>query len=99
MDTLLLFRKRTPLVEDHIPWLRGGEEHSWTARRNRTGKAAVSAILVRALLSTLDGCVLEAHSIHFRCICPGDRALAHPPRHHRRMLAGLVYFPLWCPAW
>ncbi len=61
MDTVLLFRKRTPLTDDRLPWLRGAEEHSWTARRNASGKGVVSAILVRALLSALDGSVLEAH--------------------------------------
>jgi MoxR-like ATPase len=60
MDIFLLFRKRTPLSDDRIPWLRGAEEHTWTARRNSTGKGTVSAILVRALLSTMDGSVLEA---------------------------------------
>lgn len=51
MDTVLLFRKRTPLTDDRLPWLRGSEEHPWTARRNTSGKGVVSAILVRALLS------------------------------------------------
>jgi hypothetical protein len=61
MDTVLLFRKRTPLTDDRLPWLRGSEEHPWAARRNASGKGVVSAILVRALLSALDGSVLEAH--------------------------------------
>jgi hypothetical protein len=60
MDTVLLFRKRTPLTDDHLPWLRGSEEHSWTARRNTSGKGVVSAILVRALLRAVEGSVLEA---------------------------------------
>jgi hypothetical protein len=60
MDTVLLFRKRTPLTEDGLPWLRGSEEHPWAARRNTSGKGVVSAILVRALLSALEGSVLEA---------------------------------------
>jgi len=60
MDTVLLFRKRTPLTEDGLPWLRGAEEHPWMARRNASGKGVVSAILVRALLSALEGNVLEA---------------------------------------
>lgn len=34
MDTVLLFRKRTPLTDDRLPWLRGSEEHPWIARRN-----------------------------------------------------------------
>jgi MoxR-like ATPase len=61
MDTALLFRKHTPLSDDHLPWLRGAEEHKWTARRNTSGKGVVSAILVRALINTLDGNALEAH--------------------------------------
>lgn len=61
MDTVLLFRKRSPLTDDRLPWLRGSEEHSWTARRNTSGKGVVSAILVRALLSALEGSVLEAN--------------------------------------
>ena len=61
MDTTLLFRKRTALTEDHMPWLCGAEEHIWIARRNTSGKGAASAILVRGLLSALDGNVLEAH--------------------------------------
>jgi MoxR-like ATPase len=60
MDTVLLFRKRTPLTDDRLPWLRGSEEHPWAARRNTSGKGVVSAILVRALLSALEGSVLEA---------------------------------------
>jgi hypothetical protein len=60
MDTVLLFRKRTPLTEDGLPWLRGLQEHPWTARRNTSGKGVVSAILVRALLSALEGSVLKA---------------------------------------
>ncbi len=61
MNTVLLFRKRTPLTDDRLPWLRGSEEHFWTARRNTSGKGVISAILVRALLSALEGSVLEAN--------------------------------------
>jgi len=60
MNTVLLFRKRSPLTEDGLPWLRGAEEHPWTAKRNLSGKGVVSAILTRALLSALSGCVLNA---------------------------------------
>ena len=31
MDTLLLFRKRTPLTDDRLPCLCGSEEHPWAA--------------------------------------------------------------------
>jgi hypothetical protein len=61
MDVMLLFRKHSPLSEDGLPWLSGAEEHAWTARRNTSGKGAVSAILVRSLLCTLEGNVLEAY--------------------------------------
>lgn len=55
MNVDLLFRKRTPLTEWGLPWLRGGETHPWAANRNPNGEACVSAILVRSLLSALDG--------------------------------------------
>jgi hypothetical protein len=62
MDIQLLFRKSTPLIDDHLPWLAGSEEHRFIARRNPSGRGIVSAILVRALMSTLEGNVLEAYS-------------------------------------
>ncbi len=49
MEISLLFRKRSPLADDGLPWLSGNERHTWCAHRNGTGEAAVSAILVRAL--------------------------------------------------
>jgi hypothetical protein len=61
MDTMLLFRKHTPMAEDGLPWLSGAEEHDWPARRNTGGRGVVSAILVRSLLCTLEGNVLEAY--------------------------------------
>jgi hypothetical protein len=68
MDIQLLFRKHTPLTDDHLPWLCGAEEHTWVARRNESGKGVVSAILVRAILSSLEGNVLEA-----RCSAPAEK--------------------------
>ena len=62
VDIWLLFRKKTPMNNEGIPWLKGAEEHAFTAKRNTTGRAAVSAILVRALLACLDGAVLYAES-------------------------------------
>jgi len=93
MDTMLLFRKRTPLTDDHLPWLRGGEEHPWLARRNSRGKGVVSAILGRALASVLDGSMLKA--CHFRS-ANHVRAIActYNTRHHLRVLAGFVDKPL-----
>ena len=60
MNVDLLFRKRTPLTEWGLPWLRGGETHPWAARRNPNREACVSAILVRSLLSALEGSILSA---------------------------------------
>ena len=61
MDTVMLIRKRTPLTDDILPWLRSSKEHTWTARRNTSGMSIVSAILVRTLLRVLDGRVFEAN--------------------------------------
>ena len=50
MDTSLLFRKRHALADEGLPWLRGDERSAaWCARRNMTGEAGVSAILIRAV--------------------------------------------------
>lgn len=51
MDTVLLLSKRSPLTDDRLSWLCGSEEHSWTTRRNTSGKGVVPAIMVRRLLS------------------------------------------------
>jgi MoxR-like ATPase len=42
-----------------LPWLTGGQEHDQCARRNKTGRASVSTLLVKALLSALSGKVLS----------------------------------------
>jgi MoxR-like ATPase len=60
MEDYLLFRKRSPLEEEGLGFLLGCEEHTCTARRNRTGRASSSATFLRALLSCLEGKVLEA---------------------------------------
>ncbi len=50
MDIGLLFRKRHALSDEGLPWLRGDERSAaWCARRNTTGEAGVSAILIRAV--------------------------------------------------
>ena len=49
MDIGLLFRKRNALTDEGLPWLRGDERGPWCARRNLTGEAGVSAILIRAV--------------------------------------------------
>ena len=50
MDIGLLFRKRHALNDEGLPWLRGDERNTaWCARRNTTGEAGVSAILIRAV--------------------------------------------------
>jgi len=60
MDIYLLFRKKSPLTEEGLPWLRGAFEHEFTAQRNASGRAVVSALLVRSLLACLDGAVKDA---------------------------------------
>lgn len=32
MDTVMLFRKRPPLTDDRLPWLRCTDDHLWTDR-------------------------------------------------------------------
>lgn len=49
MDIGLLFRKRHALTDEGLPWLRGDERGTWCARRNLSGEAGVSAILIRAV--------------------------------------------------
>ena len=51
MDIYLYFAKKSPLTKDGLPWLRGLGVLSFTAKRNTSGSASVSAILVRALLA------------------------------------------------
>jgi hypothetical protein len=63
MDIYLLFRKKPPLTEEGRPVnrfanaLRGALEREFTARRNSSGRAVVSVLLVRSLLAYLDGAV------------------------------------------
>ncbi len=70
MNISLLFRKHTPLSEDGLPWLDAGEVYPFPAKRNPTGAVRISAILVRSLLSILEGYVLEAR-------CDGDFVAAY----------------------
>lgn len=70
MNISLLFRKHTPLSEDGLPWLDAGEVYPFPAKRNPTGAVRISAILVRSLLSILEGYVLEAR-------CEGDFVAAY----------------------
>lgn len=60
MEDYLLFRKRSPLEEEGLGFLAGCEEHSFLAKRNRKGRASSSAILLRALISCLEGQVVRA---------------------------------------
>jgi len=55
MNIALLFRKRSPLVEEGLPWMSGAEQHPWPAVRNSGGTGVASAILVRALMSAVEG--------------------------------------------
>ncbi len=54
----LLFRSTRAVSE--ADWVRGKEEHEWPARRNKTGRAAVSGILARALVQAVNGQIVEA---------------------------------------
>jgi hypothetical protein len=60
MEDYLLFRKRSPLEEEGLGFILGCEEHTHTARRNRTGRATASSVLLRALLACMEGKVIEA---------------------------------------
>ncbi len=63
MDTHLLFRKKQQI--DEVPFaLRGDETHTHLAKRNTTGQARPSAILVRTLIHALNGNVLRAFYDH-----------------------------------
>ncbi len=62
MDIYLLFRKKSPLTEEGLSWLRGAEEHTYAAKRNASGRGVISAVLVRSLLACLDGAVSYAES-------------------------------------
>ena len=55
MNTSLLFRKRSPLTDDDLPFITGNETHGEIAVRNETGQASVSAIMVRALKCAASG--------------------------------------------
>ncbi|MBI9044600.1 MAG: MoxR family ATPase [Anaerolineaceae bacterium] len=61
-DFSSLYRKKGPLAEDGLAWLRGDVKMKYPAIRNRSGIASVSSTLVRALLSALDGQIVEALS-------------------------------------
>ena len=81
MDIYLLFRKKSPLTEEGLPWLRGALEHEFTARRNATGKAVVSAVLVRSLLACLDGAVSYAESTPAGEVVARVRSSSAPSAH------------------
>jgi hypothetical protein len=58
MDTTLLFRKRGPFEEEGLLWLRGNERNPrWRAKRNTTGAAGVSALLIRAIQIAVEGAI------------------------------------------
>lgn len=59
MDIGLLFRKRHALTEEGLPWLRGDERGAWCARRNTTGEAGASAILIRAVQAAVQHHVIN----------------------------------------
>ena len=81
MDIYLLFRKKSPLTEEGLPWLRGALEHEFAARRNSTGRAVVSAVLVRSLLACLDGAVQYAEANSGDDIVARVRSSSAPSSH------------------
>jgi MoxR-like ATPase len=81
MDITLLFRKKTPLSDEGLPWLRGAFEHEFTARRNSSGRAVLSAVLVRSLLACLDGAVQYAEANAGGDIVARVRSSASPSSH------------------
>ena len=66
MNISLLFRKRTALTEDGFSWLDAGVLHPYPAKRNPTGLARVSAILVRALAACMEGNILDACQLNVK---------------------------------
>lgn len=60
MDASLLFRKKSAMVDEGLPWLHGSECHPWTAKRNGESIGRVSAILMRSLIACLRGNVISA---------------------------------------
>ena len=44
MDTYLLFSKKTHLNEDGLPWLKGAETHTFTAKRNTSSLSNMGRI-------------------------------------------------------
>ena len=92
MDIYLLFRKKAPLTEDNLPWLKGAETHSFTAKRNTSGSASVSAILVRALLACLDGAVEYAESDGLDNLAARVRSSSTPGSFAQCALRGLSFF-------
>ena len=54
MNSYLLFRKKTTMAEDGLPWLKGGEEFrdpEYAARRNTSGRVGIGYLIVRGLLA------------------------------------------------
>jgi len=92
MDIYLLFRKKSPLSDEGLPWLRGAEEHEFTAKRNTTGRAVISAILVRALLACLEGAVEYAESDGVDNVIARVRSTSTPGSYAQCALRGLSFF-------
>ena len=59
MEDILLFRKRSSLKDEGLDFITGCEVHSEVAKRNTSGRASASAILIRGLLACLEGYVIE----------------------------------------
>ncbi len=68
----LFFRKKSPLTDWGLPFVRGAEEHKYLARRNTTGHAAASAQLVRALVAAISGHVTAIAVSQIQFFTDGD---------------------------
>ncbi len=63
MNISLFFRKKSAMTDWGLPFIRGAEEHEFTAKRNTTGLAKASAQLVRALVAAITGQVTEIRPV------------------------------------
>ncbi len=68
----LFFRKKTPLTDWGLPFVRGAEEHKHLAKRNFTGRSAASAQLVRALIAAISGHVTAIAVSQVQFFTDGD---------------------------
>ena len=92
MDIYLLFRKKSPLTQDNLPWLKGAKTHSYPAKRNISDSASVSAILVCTLIACLDGVAEYAESDGIDNLAARVRSSSTPGSFAQCALRGLSFF-------